>query len=134
MLDAAFLPAVIRMAEIYFDMEKLLKSFVVLQQEIIVRRRGTHFREAFLDCEERFFKVRDADWENLLDERLPEFPIDHREQDAFPRFPRDNEIEFDVADPATNIRYMRPFFNEVPALELFLPSSLVSPPPFPAQE
>jgi hypothetical protein len=97
------------MAEIYRDTEQFLEPLVLLEQEVVIGCRRFHLGESPLDPEERLFKVLDADGQDLLDASLPDLAVDGREQDALPRFSRDDEIKLDVADPAADIGDMRPF-------------------------
>ena len=70
------------MAEIYFDIQQFLKSFMVLQQQVIVGCRRLHLGKAFFDAEECTLEISDRNWQHLLNERFPDFAVDDGEKDA----------------------------------------------------
>lgn len=72
-----------REAEIYLDAKQFLHLLVSTKQDIVVGRHRFPFGKLLLDFQTGPIHVPDGDREDPLDERIPAFPIDDDQQDAF---------------------------------------------------
>ena len=111
-LHRAFLPTVVRMAEIYLHAKEACKLLMFREQNIIVHRECSRLRKSRLDLQEGDMHVRDGRMNDPFDEQGTAGALDDDQQNAAPRSARDDEIGFGVADPATRIDILRSLVNE----------------------
>lgn len=110
--NAAFLPGVIRVAEIYGDTEPLGQFLVMREQEVVVGSHGAEFRKPLGNLCECLMHIRDGNRENRLDVCHARPSVAHREEDALPALPRDDEVSFGIPNPAPRIDILGSLVNE----------------------
>lgn len=108
----------IRIAEVDFDPEKCLKFLVMLEQDVVVRREGAHFRIPLLDPEKCFVNFRNRDREYQLEKGYSQFPIDNDKENAMTAFSGNNEVCFRIAASCSFVYVLRSLTDEYSVIKL----------------
>ena len=92
-----------RKAEVDSDSEFLLESFVMDEQDVIVERECTQFRESFFDASDRALNSRNRHGVYLLEKGCTRLAISDVEHDAASAFPGDHEITLCIANVLSGV-------------------------------
>jgi hypothetical protein len=111
-LDSALLPRMVGVAEIYLDPEEFFQLFMLPKENVVVGGEGLPFGKPLLDSRAGLVHVLDGHRINLLKERVAALAVDEGEEGARPRLARDDEVAFQVSDPASVGYGERSFIDE----------------------
>lgn len=106
------------MTEENADAEDMFKSFVMPEQEIIVRRHRLPFRIPAFNREARAGHGGAGGMQDPSQERRTGSAVRNHQENALAGLSRENEIPFPVPDPGTFFDVFRAFIDEDAVLEL----------------
>lgn len=100
------------------DSEELFEFLVVIEENVIVSREGTHLRIPHPDAEKGPSDIRDRHRPHFFNERDAELPVDDHEEASLTTLPGLDEVALGVTNPSPPIGDLRPYINEFPVFEL----------------
>ena len=122
------------MTEVYFDLEFLLQSFVMDEEEIIIESQRLKLLESFLYPADGILHRSDGDRMYFLQERSSRLPVGTHEKVALTIMTRDDEVALGIPNSLSGLDIYGSFVNHalIPNLDFNLalaPSSSVDPAP-----
>ena len=120
-LVRAFFVRTPREAEENPDVELLLKSFVMNEQNVVVERERVKLGESFLDTAECTFHCTYGHRMYLLEERPTKLSVGHVEHDAGAAFTRDEEVALAISDADSFVDIQGSFRDHALAVESRFP-------------